>query len=389
MGLFGSIGKSVKGFLGGEKQATGQQNSSPWGPQAGQLKYLFREANDLYRQRKAQDVGDQVALFDPGQSNQLTQNFLNGQLGELMGSTANAMKGLQGSGGTGAAGLSGALDVASSLPRLTQDTLASLLGGRDLQGQIDAASRDVVRNLNEEVLPGLNDAASVSGNMNSSRAGVAEGIARRGAADRVGDIAAAIRSDAYNTALGSASNMTGNQLQGLLGVAQAGTGAAGTVGSLMQGLTGAAAAGQNMGLTAAQAETQGAQSAIDNREAQLAYQTRLLQDFQNLVGGQQWGGQTSTKTIDGGGSGQMLGNILGMGAQAAALFSDRRLKRDITFLGTAPGGLDLYAYEYVWGGGRQVGVMAQDLVTRRPDAVLVHPSGYLMVDYSKLQEAEG
>jgi hypothetical protein len=57
-----------------------------------------------------------------------------------------------------------------------------------LDGQIDAASRDVTRNLYENQLPGLNEAATDSGNMNSSRAGVAEGIMKRGAADQIGDI---------------------------------------------------------------------------------------------------------------------------------------------------------------------------------------------------------
>lgn len=60
-------------------------------------------------------------------------------------------------------------------------------------------------------------------------------------------------------------------------------------------------------------------------------------------------------------------------------FSDRRLKKDIVPLGTL-GGVNVYEYEYVWGGGRRMGVMAQEV----PHAAVMHPSGYLMVDYSRV-----
>lgn len=93
-----------------------------------------------------------------------------------------------------------------------------------IQGMIDANARDVTRNLSENVLPGIDRAASATGNINSSRAGVASGIAQRGAADRIGDISAQIRGDAYDrglslaqgdrsmnlSALGQAANSYGN-----------------------------------------------------------------------------------------------------------------------------------------------------------------------------------
>src|SRR3546814_17606188 len=66
---------------------------------------------------------------------------------------------------------------------------------------IDANSRDVVRNLNEETLPGIDRQATATGGINSSRAGVAAAIARRGAEDRVADISASIRGEAKNRGL--------------------------------------------------------------------------------------------------------------------------------------------------------------------------------------------
>lgn len=88
-----------------------------------------------------------------------------------------------------------------------------------LQGEIDAVSQDVRRNLTEDVLPGINRAASSSGLTNSSRAGVAEGIALRGAQDRIGNISSTMRSNAYQQGLGLAENARtanlGMQLSGL------------------------------------------------------------------------------------------------------------------------------------------------------------------------------
>ena len=75
-----------------------------------------------------------------------------------------------------------------------------------LNSQIDAASTDVVRNLQENQLTGIASNAAGSGNSGSSRAGVAAGIATRGAGDRIGDISANMRGQAYNTGLNIEAN---------------------------------------------------------------------------------------------------------------------------------------------------------------------------------------
>ena len=64
--------------------------------------------------------------------------------------------------------------------------------------------------------------------------------------------------------------------------------------------------------------------------------------------------------------------------------SDMRLKHDIIRVGTAANGLALYRFKYLWSGQVYVGVMAQDVLAVRPDAVLAGGDGYLMVDYAKL-----
>ena len=65
------------------------------------------------------------------------------------------------------------------------------------------------------------------------------------------------------------------------------------------------------------------------------------------------------------------------------IFSDQRLKRNIVKLGTRPDGLGVYEFEYIWGGGRQIGLMAQEVQGVYPDAV-GEAGGYLTVNYSKV-----
>lgn len=87
-----------------------------------------------------------------------------------------------------------------------------------------------------------------------------------------------------------------------------------------------------------------------------------------------------------------LFGMAGAGLQAAgnaggfaALFSDKRLKRNLKRIGKTLGGLAIYEFQYRWSKVRHVGVIAQDALRLQPEAVLVHPSGYLMVDYARVR----
>ena len=74
------------------------------------------------------------------------------------------------------------------------------------QSMVDAASRDVTRNLQENELTGIQSGAIDAGGLNSSRAGAAEAIAQRGAADRIADTSANIRGDLFNQGLQMSQN---------------------------------------------------------------------------------------------------------------------------------------------------------------------------------------
>ena len=84
-----------------------------------------------------------------------------------------------------------------------------------------------------------------------------------------------------------------------------------------------------------------------------------------------------------------MGGLMGLGGSALSLFrfSDERLKEDIEPVGTLKGH-KLYEYTMKDSGEKQIGVMAQEVREKRPDAVKKDPeSGYLKVNYGALFNA--
>lgn len=82
---------------------------------------------------------------------------------------------------------------------------------------------------------------------------------------------------------------------------------------------------------------------------------------------------------------------LGTVGLAAAMFSDRRLKRDLTLVGKSDNGLNIYLGRYTEESGLDDGnwhlfLIAQEVQEIVPDAVIEDESGYLKVDYKKALE---
>jgi hypothetical protein len=109
----------------------------------------------------------------------------------------------------------------------------------------------------------------------------------------------------------------------------------------------------------------------------------------NLLHGQDNNGTTSSITS---GTSNTSGNQFGlsgadaanMAAAAAMAFSDRRLKRDIVKLGERPDGLGVYLFRYLWSPLQHIGVMAQEVLKVKPEAVVTTHNGFYAVDYGKL-----
>lgn len=230
MGLWdtvAAVGTSlVGGLIGGsngsnKNKASETTTTAPWKVQQPYLLGGFADAAQAYNSLKSQPFyqGDLYAGMTPLQNQAIagTQNFATGagaQTTSNMLGSSNAS--LAGAGGQMMAG--GAL-MGFDPGNATMGNIYDASRYADnpyMTGMIDAASRDVTRNLTEDVLPGINRLGSATGNTNSSRTGVAEGIALRGAQDRIGDIAAGMRGDAYQQGLGLAENARGANMNARL-----------------------------------------------------------------------------------------------------------------------------------------------------------------------------
>lgn len=83
--------------------------------------------------------------------------------------------------------------------------------------------------------------------------------------------------------------------------------------------------------------------------------------------------------------GDMMGGLFGMGGNIAKAipWSDRRLKKNIKFLGTATNELPLYEFEYLWSNNKNIGHMADEVEALYPWAV--HDfDGFKAVNYEAI-----
>jgi hypothetical protein len=262
-----------------------------------------------------------------------------------------------------------------------------------VDGLINASSRDVVRNLYENQLPGIDRAASGGGNLNSTRAGVESAIAQRGAADRLSDMSSEIRSKFFGQGLDASRNQYNQNLQNMLAAnndlmraGQFGLDALGTTQNM-------ASMGFNQGQAAGDLFRNYDQSMLDADKAQfdegMGNRAKILELLSGLgTSGSAWKGgassstQTSTPSMA-----EQIGRVASI---AAPFFSDIRMKENVSQVGKLASGLSVYEYEYkpefkdLAGHGKFIGVMAQEVEQVIPEAVSVADNGYMMVDYSKV-----
>ena len=123
-----------------------------------------------------------------------------------------------------------------------------------------------------------------------------------------------------------------------------------------------------------------------------------LREFMATIGGGQYGGtETSAQPLYSdpfktglgyaGTAAGIAGDLFGGGAGSAfaglkGLISDQRLKKNIKLIGEI-NGLNWYEFDYIWGGPRRIGVMAQEALKVIPEAVF-KIGEYLAVDYNRL-----
>lgn len=262
-----------------------QSGQSIYGGQEPYVNDIYAQAQNLYNNYQMPDR--QVANLNPMLSSGLANQYGFGTGAGQDIYTAQLMSSLANMGGYGAAAntadlmSSGNVYGAPINRGIDMGTAMQASYNPYLEGQIDAASRDVVRNLGENQLTGNASLAAGTGNSGSSRRAVMDAIATRGAADRVADIGATLRGNAYGTGLGIAAQ------QGLANQSAMSANNALNAGLMGQG----AQLNYNIGQAGQAGIQQAYNTGVNNTQMQLAsgdylrqYQQQLLDTaFQNQM----------------------------------------------------------------------------------------------------------
>ena len=178
-----------------------------------------------------------------------------------------------------------------------------------------------------------------------------------------GELGSARQALAQQQTAGSAQAAQEQAVAGILqNIAQQQQSAGTTLAQLGQsGLSGAQTAAANQISAAMQPQN------LYNQYAQVLYGTPSSAYNPNFSG-------TQGVTTNVGSQGINLSGLVG---------SDRNIKENIVYVGNYKHH-KLYEYNYKDGKDRYRGVMAQDVKHYKPEAVVKHKDGYLMVDYSQL-----
>ena len=176
--------------------------------QADYLDFGFDEAKNIYNQgAPGYFPGNTIAGFNPGQI-----NALNALQGFTPGSAASmSALGNQFMGGAGTAINTAANIAGGAAPQANMMTMDQLNQYQPMIKQmVDASTRQGMRTYNEQFNPQLNAAAAGSGNLGSSRAAIAQGIAQRGIAENAQNVGANAVSNLFNQ--GNSMNMANANL---------------------------------------------------------------------------------------------------------------------------------------------------------------------------------
>ena len=184
--------------------AYNQQQLAKWNMQQPYLKDAYGAGKGFYDDMINQGAyqGDTYAGMNPLATD--AYNYLGGMGQGLRGQAQGFMN----------AGGSFGQNYQDLYNRAGQDNIQNAINyaTKNSQPLIDAAMRDDARTLTESTLPQIGLSATGTGNVNSSRAGVAEGIAKRGYADRLADTTASIQDTLMGRSLQDQQAQFANQM---------------------------------------------------------------------------------------------------------------------------------------------------------------------------------
>lgn len=141
-----------------------------------------------------------------------------------------------------------------------------------------------------------------------------------------------------------------------------------------QAMAGIGTAAQTSGLTGAQALLS---AGTLGQQTQQAQDTAVYQQFLQQQGYPFQTAQFLANIAEGTGA---LSGSTTTGTQQAPFFSDRRLKENVTKIGKTNDGLGIYKYNYKGDNQKQIGLMADEVEDKHPEAVGLS-GGYKTVDY--------
>lgn len=292
-----------------EKDTTTTGSTQPgFAPQVGALTTAFNGAQNAYGQAsQAVAPTDFTAQLDPtaiAAFNQMVQQGGNLSTPDQQAATGTALQTAGTSGVTGAlSGLSTYNPSATNNTQSQVDAANQYVAGQNIPAQVQNAMLGATQTANDVTMPGIEQNAAGTGNTNSTRTGIADGLVQRGLAEQSAALNGSLSGTAFANGLSLANN-TANEnnvnnlgaltTAGNIGNTAANTGVnAGSASVANQGaLTSEAAAG-GAGLTAAQ------QADLTNQAQQ--YQAQVTDPYaaamglMGVAGTNNWG-QTSTGT---------------------------------------------------------------------------------------------
>lgn len=388
-------------FGGGSSGSTNTiQKSDPWEGQMPGLKELYGRAQNLIQSPEG------APQYFPDNTYAGLTDQQRGLMGQLINyGSAGGGPALQGANANLASTLSpGYTSGTSGAFNQGQGTLSNMLSPDYLNPWNSPSFNTVVGNTLAKAIPA---ATSSFTHGNRSDSGLATRAATMAATDSVGQLAQnqyqanqAFQAAAEKQASDNFLAQQGNQLKGAALAPMIDQATSGNYGTALQ------TAGATQ--TDLQNQIQAAMSRF-NYGQMLPWNALGL--FGNVMSGAgSPGGTTSTQqpyfsnptanVMSGLGAAGTLASLASAGAQAAgysglisggssllaalpAMFSDRRLKEDIYKIGESDSGFPLYTFRYKGEPkmAMHIGLMAQDVEKKRPQAVLHTPGGVKMVDY--------
>lgn len=396
----------------GSKKTSYQETTvkDPWKPATPALEASLGGAMDAFNNTyKGAGVAEMDPLVTQGQ-NQAIANAQGGQLGSLASGAIGNLSGIIGNGGLSqlqsqAAGSIG--DATKTFSGRIDNAVSALnpYASGEYVGKADPRMEAALGNALQRATEATNRQFSAAGRYGS---GAHSGTLGRA----TGEVAAdAYLKDYYqqqSNQLNAIGQLGSLSQMGLSGVG-AGMGALADIGQAGISNTGAIASGipelskaqnvdaNNLAQIGAQ-RMDYQQSLIDAANQNPWTKAANLAEIATSIGA--LGGTSNTQGTKKESSpigSQIAGGILGgLGSLAnigkaggfSALFSlsDVNAKENIHEVGTTHDGQPIYSYRYKDGGPTQMGLMAQNVMHKRPDAVARGPQGLLMVNYDKALE---